>query len=103
MRKELLRLFLTQLISVLKAPIAIIQKLQTKTASKDNFLSLFLRYTDNETEKICQHQKLNMASIYRPPGKPMAYFHDIELLARDIDNQNIESIIMGDIIRSKIH
>ena len=26
----------------------------------------------------------------------MAYFHDIELLVRDIDNQNIESIIMGD-------
>ena len=26
----------------------------------------------------------------------MAYFHDTELLARDIDTQNIESIMMGD-------
>ena len=49
-------------------------------------------------------QKLKLAiinlflvtSIYRPPGKLVAYFHVIELLVRDIDNQNIESIIMGD-------
>ena len=43
--------------SVLKASTAIIQKLQNKTLSKDNF---FLRYTDNETEKSFQSQELNM-------------------------------------------
>ena len=46
--------------------------------------------------KIVYYKPFLVTSIYRPPGKPVAYFHDIELLVRDIDNQNIESIIMGD-------
>ena len=46
--------------------------------------------------KIGNYKPFLVTSIYRPPGKPVAYFHDIELLVRDIDNQNIESIIMGD-------
>ena len=46
--------------------------------------------------KIGNYKPFLVTSIYRPPGKHVAYFHDIELLVRDIDNQNIESIIMGD-------
>ena len=46
--------------------------------------------------KMDNYKPFLVTSIYRPPGKPVAYFHDIELLVRDIDNQIIESIIMGD-------
>ena len=46
--------------------------------------------------KVGNYKCFIIASIYRPTGKPVAYFPDIELLIRDIDNQNIESIIMGD-------
>ena len=46
--------------------------------------------------KIGNYKPFLVTSIYRPPRKPVAYFHDIELLVRDTDNQNIESIIMGD-------
>ena len=46
--------------------------------------------------KIGNNKPFLVTSIYRPPGKPVANFHDIGLLVRDIDNQNIESIIMGD-------
>ena len=46
--------------------------------------------------KIGNYKPFLVTSIYRTPKKPVTYFHDIELLVRDIDNQNIESIIMSD-------
>ena len=51
--------FRYRLISVLKASIAIIQKLQNETLSRDIFF-IFLRYTDNEAKEHFKHYKLNM-------------------------------------------
>ena len=58
-------------------------------------LTLILKQSQQKL-KLENYKPFLVTSIYRPPGKPVAYFHDIELLVRDIDNQNIESIIMGD-------
>ena len=42
--------------------------------------------------KTGNYKPFLVTSIYRPPWIPVAYFH----LVRNIDNQNIESIIIGD-------
>ena len=36
-------------------------------------------------------------SIYRPPGKPVSYFSELESLFGRLKSQNKESVIMGDI------
>ena len=38
-----------------------------------------------------------VTSIYRPPGKPVSYFSELESLFGRLESQNKESIIMGDI------
>ena len=38
-----------------------------------------------------------VTSIYRPPGKPVNYFSELESLFGRLESQNKESIIMGDI------
>ena len=37
-----------------------------------------------------------VTSIYRPPGKPVSYFNDMEALLASLDSDNKEAIIMGD-------
>ena len=37
-----------------------------------------------------------VTSIYRPPGKPVSYFNELESLFGRLESQNKESIIMGD-------
>ena len=37
-----------------------------------------------------------VTSLYRPPGKPVAYFNDMESLLASLDSDNKEAIIMGD-------
>ena len=39
---------------------------------------------------------LIVASIYRPPGKLVSYFNDMEALLASLDSDNKEAIIMGD-------
>ena len=38
-----------------------------------------------------------VTSIYRPPGKPVSYFSELEPLFGRLESQNKGSIIMGDI------
>ena len=38
-----------------------------------------------------------VTSIYRPPGKPVSYFNELESLFSMLEAQNKESIIIGDI------
>ena len=58
-------------------------------------LNLILKQSQQKL-KLAIINHFLVTSIYRPLGKPVAYFHVIELLIRDIDSQNIESTIMGD-------
>ena len=37
-----------------------------------------------------------VTSIYRPPGKPVSYFNELESLFSMLETQNKESIIIGD-------
>ena len=37
-----------------------------------------------------------VTSLYRPPGKPVSYFNDMEALSASFDSDNKEAIIMGD-------
>ena len=36
-----------------------------------------------------------VASLYRPPGKPVCHFNDMEALLASLDSDNKETIIMG--------
>ena len=36
-----------------------------------------------------------VASLYRPPGKPVSHFNDMEALLASLDSDNKETIIMG--------
>ena len=38
-----------------------------------------------------------VTSFYRPPGKPVSYFNDMEALLASLDSDNMEAIIMGGI------
>ena len=38
-----------------------------------------------------------VTSIYRPSGKPVSYFSELESLSGRLESQNKDSIIMGDI------
>ena len=42
------------------------------------------------------NSKFKLTSIYRPLGKPVSYFNDMEALLASLDSDNKEAIIMGD-------
>ena len=37
-----------------------------------------------------------VTSLYRPPGRPVSYFNDMEALLASLDSDNKEAIIMRD-------
>ena len=46
--------------------------------------------------KIGNYKPFMVTTLYRPPGKPVAYFNDIDTLFGTIDSEDKETIYLGD-------
>ena len=46
--------------------------------------------------KIGNYKPFIVTTLYRPPGKPVAYFNDIDTLFGTIDSEDKETIYLGD-------
>ena len=46
--------------------------------------------------KVGNYKPFIVTCLYRPPDKPVSHFSDIETIIASIDNENMESIVVGD-------